>query len=546
MKDRGASWWLPAGVTLFMLFLVNLPYLLGYLTTPDDMVFAGLIMNPEDSQTYFAKMLQGYRGAWLYSITFTAEPHDPAFVGGFYLFLGHVARWLGVSVMGMWHIARNVADVGLLWVTFNFVRGFVPGRKAQTTAYLIAIFGSGLGWVLFLFGQNYWLDAFPVDFKMPEAHLFFTTLTFPHVATGTAMLLLSLQGAFRILYGEVKGWWFPAGAGLLNLLIVVAYPFLIYLLVVTNGLNWLYLTWQKRAINWRKTVQLALTFLIPLPLIGYYVVVLSRNPVFQAWDLQAGLPSPPLPHYLVAFGLMLLMGLVYLVKYRPRMSRPVFLWLWVLAVALLVYAPLRPQRRFVQGVHVALAIFTALSFHEVLWPWLKETRPLVWLSLRPRYTVQKLEGFTRFLLLLFMGLSNVYLLVSLMLIATLQKPYPMYRPVSERVAVEWLDVHAEPDAIILGGYQTGNYIAAQAGNPVLLGHWAETMDFEQRQDDVDQFFQADTSLDWREGLLTQFDIAYVWHGPNEQGLGDYAPSRTAYLTLVYENEDIAIYAVELP
>ena len=54
----------------------------GRITAPG-LSFTGILMNPEDSQTYFAKMLQGYNGRFLYTIPFTPEPHDPAFVGVF-------------------------------------------------------------------------------------------------------------------------------------------------------------------------------------------------------------------------------------------------------------------------------------------------------------------------------------------------------------------------------------------------------------------------------------------------------------------------------
>lgn len=529
-----------------MLVLTNLPYWLGYVTTPDELFFTGLLMNPEDSNTYFAKMLQGYEGAWRYTITFTTEPHNPEFVGVFYLLLGHIARWFSLSVMAIWHLSRNVAGMFLFIVVFYFIRAFVPGRKPQTIAYLLSLFGSGLGWVLFLLGQNYWLNNFPVDFKMPEAHPFFTALTFPHVAAGTAMLLLSLWGVYRILYEDGHGWRLPAGLGLLNLLILIAYPFLIYLLLLISGLNWLYLTWQKRLINWRKTGQLALTYLIPLPLIGYYVVVLSRNPVFEAWDLQAGLPSPPWPHYLISFGLMLLLGLVHLTKHRPQTTKQTFLWLWVLAVVLLVYAPLRPQRRFVQGVHVALSILTAVSFTDVIWPWLRETRPMVWLSMRPRYTVHSLERFVLFFLYIFMSLSNVYLLLSVILTATVQKPFPLYRPAGEQTAIEWLDQNTLDDDILLGHYQTGNFVSGRTGRLVVVGHWAETTDFEQRLDDVERFYQAETTAEWRRQFLETFNVVYVWYGPEERDLGSYDPAGDELLRSVYEQDGIEIYTVDIP
>ncbi|MCP4418024.1 MAG: hypothetical protein GY805_15485, partial [Chloroflexi bacterium] len=86
------EWMLAIGVALATAVIGLIPYWLGNLLTPDGMVYTQLIMNPEDAQTYWAKMLQGFDGAWLYTIPFTPEPHAAAGVGIFYVWLGQLAR----------------------------------------------------------------------------------------------------------------------------------------------------------------------------------------------------------------------------------------------------------------------------------------------------------------------------------------------------------------------------------------------------------------------------------------------------------------------
>jgi hypothetical protein len=148
------------------------------------------------------------------------------------------------------------------------------------------------------------------------------------------------------------------------------------------------------------------------PLLLYYAATLYTNPVFRAWDVQAVTPSPPLPHYLVAYGPMLLLAALYAWKRPQEQSRFLLLWAWIATVCLLLYAPLNPQRRFVQGVHVPLSILTTLGFVEVLLPWLWQTRPLQALLIHPRYSR---AGMTRLLALAFLGfmsLANGYLWLS--------------------------------------------------------------------------------------------------------------------------------------
>ncbi|MBK8901472.1 MAG: hypothetical protein IPM53_09840 [Anaerolineaceae bacterium] len=566
--------WLTAlAVALATAVLALIPYWLGNLLAADGLVYMQLIMNPEDAQTYWAKMLQGFDGAWLYTIPFTPEPHAAAGVGLFYVWLGQLARALGVSLTAVWHGSRFVSSIILFLTTFCFVAAFLPDRRSRWTAYLLALYGSGLGWLLFVLGQNYWLGAFPVDFKQPGAHLFFTTLTFPHISLGTAVILLDVLVLKKIGGQELHAkahaiadcrhgedhpnprqfaqfaakenptWGWAVLAGLANVLLGVAYPFLIYIVAGTAVLFYSYLVWQQRQILWRAGWQIATMFLIPTPLYFYYLSVWRSNEVFRLWDAQAGTPAAPWPHYLLAFGpLLLLAGLFW---WRRPEKRPSFtiLWLWILTAALLLYSPLNPQRRFIQGVHVPLAVLATAGFVQVVLPRWQNGRLWQKIITHPRYETAKLRRFVIMLFLLGMSLSNFYLWLDVTRIAALTQPDLFFRPAAEVEAASWLRENAAGTAVILGSYQTGNFVAAQAGQRVMLGHWAETVDFAGKETAVNQFFNPATSHDWRQNLLKEFNIDYVWFGPREKELGSFDPANASYLAPVYRSKSITIYAV---
>ncbi|KAA3659119.1 MAG: hypothetical protein DWQ04_23210, partial [Chloroflexi bacterium] len=154
-------WLLPLLVSLTTAVFLSIPYLLAHSLTGEGLVFTGLIMNPEDSNTYWAKMLQGYAGEWLYTIPFTPEAHDGALVGVFYVWLGQIARWLGMSLTAVWHTSRIIAATILFLTIYAFISTFTENHRIRWTAYLLTLFGSGLGWLLFIFRATYWLDAFP-------------------------------------------------------------------------------------------------------------------------------------------------------------------------------------------------------------------------------------------------------------------------------------------------------------------------------------------------------------------------------------------------
>lgn len=534
------AWVTAVLIAVVAALLLLLPYYFGYKFSTADRSFTGILMNPEDSQTYFAKMRQGYDGHWLYTIPFTPEPHKGAFVGGFYLALGHLARITGLSLMAMWHAARFITDVILFIVTFYFISIFVARSRTRWLAYLLSIFGSGLGWLLFLFNQPYWLGAFPVDFKQPGSHLFFTALTFPHVAVGTAVTLLSILWLKRAVDGD---WRYGLAAGIINIILGIAYPFLIYLVAITALFYWIYKAWQARRVLWRSGFAAAPAFIIPAPLYLYYAYVLQANAVFKAWDVQAVTLSPPWPHYLLAYGPMLLLAGLFAWKRPSTFSQFAILWAWILAVALLVYAPINPQRRFVQGVQVPLAILTAVSFAQLFIPWLERRRFWQNLLARPRYSVERMVRFVTVLFLLFMSLSNVYLLASVSLSAVVQQPDPLFRPQAEIEAAQWLRDNVGETAVVLGDMQSGSYIAAHAGQRVVLGHWAETVDYKTKTAQVARFFDKNSNDIWRHELMERYKITIVWYSLREQELGEFDPETKPYLEQIYSKNGIILYKV---
>jgi uncharacterized membrane protein len=112
-------------------------------------------------------------------------------------------------------------------------------------------------------------------------------------------------------------------------------------------------------------------------------------------------------------------------------------------------------------------------------------------------------------------------------------------------AIAWLRAAegTTPAPVLLGDYQTGNLVAARAGNQVVVGHWAETIRYDDKIAEVAQFYGGETTDAWRQALLADYNVAYVWHGPREQLLGTFAPETAVYLQPVYQNDTITIYTV---
>ncbi len=530
-----------------------LPYLLGHLAAPDDVVFTGLLINVEDG-SYLSAIEQGRAGAWTYRNFFTTEAHRPIFIQGFYLGLGHLARWLGATAVAVWHLALWLMDFLLFLLLYPFIAGFVAKPAARWTAYALTLLGGGFDWWSFplAFERANTLEAVPMDVYVPEAHVFFSALTYPHFIAGILLIMLILWWTLRALTAPMSArrrWALVVSAGAGNLLLGVVYPFLIFLIAAALGLFYVSLVWRARRFLWPELLRLALIFIIPVPLFLYYAWAISAVAVFKLWNAQAVTLTPNPLHLLLAYGPYLLLGGLSLRRWsnwtRELQTAVLLLYFWVVAVAVLLYLPLNPQRRFVEGLQLPLAILAAMGLFEVVLPRLAGTRFVARLAQRPRYSRAGIQRLVVVLLVLFVSLINLYIYTGTAVTLAVIQPYPLFRPRLEVAAMQQLRKEGEPDAVVLSSYWSGSYLPAQSGHVVFVGQRFETVQFETKRALAERFFAAATPDAWRVQFLSEYQIAYVFYGRSERELGEFELGEKSYLELAYENGETAVYRVLL-
>src|SRR5512141_2008106 len=117
--SRGEWNWLVVATALILAVSLIL-VIYGYVIAPPDHRFAGLIFAQLDGQSYLAKIRQGMRGEWLYTLAYTAESTTPLVVYANYLFLGHIAAALAVGPDVIFHVARLLTGAILLVSLYHF------------------------------------------------------------------------------------------------------------------------------------------------------------------------------------------------------------------------------------------------------------------------------------------------------------------------------------------------------------------------------------------------------------------------------------------
>ena len=125
-------------------------YWLAEVTAPADMVFTGALVNHNDVSSYLAAMRQGGEGRWLFNIQFSPETWRPVLMLPMYMIAGKVLPAVSGSYRPAYDFLR-IAGVLLTGVAlFIWLRHVFPGRpRHQMSGWLLIIFGSGIGWLVY-------------------------------------------------------------------------------------------------------------------------------------------------------------------------------------------------------------------------------------------------------------------------------------------------------------------------------------------------------------------------------------------------------------
>jgi hypothetical protein len=104
-----------------VMLLMTLPYLVGYASQGKNWHYTGLLIAAEDGQSYFAKMLLGANGDWLFKTPYTLTPQNGFLAFLPYLILGKLTSPPGQSeqMAGLFHILRFSGGILAALATYD-------------------------------------------------------------------------------------------------------------------------------------------------------------------------------------------------------------------------------------------------------------------------------------------------------------------------------------------------------------------------------------------------------------------------------------------
>jgi hypothetical protein len=524
--DRGEWRWVLL-VTLVLIVASSLPYLVAWGVTPKNAHFTGLVFNPQDGNSYIAKMRHGMTGSWLFRLPYTPEPHDGAPVYLFYLFWGHVARWMGLGLIAIYHCVRVAGGAVMLLSFYTLVSSISEDVGERRIMFTLAALGSGLGWVAGFLGlvtSDLWVpEAFPAYALLTNAH-------FP-LAIGLMVGIMScgqriVSSEWRDADGDGHVWTWGLGMALAAVILGVIQPFGLVTVFGGLGVTLAVQSVRERSIPWRVTAWVIGAGVVALAYPVYMQRALHADPVLAAWSAQNVTASPPLWDWALSSGLVSVLavpGIAFAVRRGSVGDWLLLGWLLVTLVGIVVPLPL--QRRLGLGLGVPMGLLAGIGW---------------WRTLRPRVAARS-RRLVQGLMVAFCAMTPIFLVLIALVGALAGEPW-FYLSDGEWAALEWLRVEGDPNAVVLCAPQTGLFVPAWAGQPVVYGHPFETVNAEQRREQVEAYWAGEMSVVAQESFLRENRVGYVLVGPRELGIGDWRLENRGW-TSVFEVEGVSVYEV---
>lgn len=529
MSFRNASRLIGA-ISVVVLLAITLPYGYAAQSAEENDIFGGFLLNPKDGNTYLAKMYQGWEGSWKYTLPYTPQDSQGAYIFLYYLALGHLARINHLPLIWVYHVARILGAIILLWALSRFLRAFFHEPRQLALAFGMAAFGSGMGWALLPYG------AFTADFWVAEAYPFLSAYANPHFPLSLGLLLWLLnpialpqdhatfKGSWKSFFGEWQAFFLALGVALLS-------PFGAVVAMLVLGLA-IFLSGVSRKDSWRLAKYAGRLFWAALgsaPILIYDLIAILRDPQLRAWNAQNRTPAPPFWDVLFSFSPLLILavlGGIHIYKSRlltvspdkPDWRLPL---VWASLALVLLYLPLNLQRRFLLGWYVPLTVLAIPG--------------LAWLS----------AGHVRRFVLLAAITLILVLPTNLIVLATVHQAVLSHDPEiflsrEELQALDWLAREPSRQAVVLASPRTGLLIPAYTGLRVVYGHPYETVDSERQMQATLDFYRGALDNAALDDLLRRNQVEYIFYGPAEQALGK--PACLDGLQAVYHTEGVQIYA----
>jgi hypothetical protein len=537
--------WL-AGLALGLIVVSSLPYLYGYLASPADRQFMGLVYGVHDYAQYMSWARESGERL-LVENKLTAEQSPPAFFNLYWWLVGRAARLSGLDFLAVNQLGRLLSILLFVLAAGAFCAAVFDEPARRRFALLLTALSAGFGWGLAALKPLLGELPLPLLVHNSLGNTFFSAMVAPHHLFAAAVL----AGLFwLVLRGYQHGSiWRLALAGLLALVLGLAHTYdlvLAYAVVACFGL----LMTLRDGLRWRWLSGLALFYALSAPAPLYWALLSVSRPDWRevlAQFRNLGVFTPDPLQLIVLLGPMLPLALLTyrgLVPLAERTATDLLLYTWLGLNLLLIYLPLNFQIMLLNGSQLVLAVLATRGLFDHVLPWVRRAAEQArWpgaATVRPA-----LLGGARLLpvlLVLLMLPTNLYLLAWRCLDLG-RGAYPYYLAHDDLAALGWLEQRVEPADVVLSSLEVGHFVPGRTGAHAFLAHGANTLDFNRKRNLVERFYSTSMSDAERRELLARYRVSYIFLGPAERRLGQFQPDQAEYLRPAFVSPLTSVYRV---
>ncbi|MFC1687932.1 hypothetical protein ACFL0L_05165 [Patescibacteria group bacterium] len=527
--------WRFVGIIVFVIIVVTLaPYLYGFFSTPEGMNYSGIHhLTPGDTNVYLSTISSVKEGENSMLNLYTGEEQTIRYINPLWYSVGLFAKVLDLPALTAFHISRILLAAACIVILYLFISLLTASVRVRKLALCIVVFASGLGALFnpFLHDASNLLER-PIDIWVPEGIPFLSLYHSPHLIASTLLIVL-VFGLMALAFRSGR-FSYAIWAGVAGALLTWFHPFNTPTIVFVVGVYLIVAMIMKRKFLGKWVAQYILFGILLIPAVVYLFAVRELDPTIASWTQQNVLPSPSPVMYLIAFAFLIPFVIYTLFKKKIRSERTYrFLLVWIIVSTILIYFPVDFQRRMVEGLFIPLGIITAMGI-IYLWDTYTQTRNT--------FIKQSVLGIA---LVVFLPITNIQILGQDIYIYESKKELPYYIPADEMEAMQWLHNETASDEIILSGEYMGNFIPAYTLRRVYIGHGPQTLDLERKSKEVNNFYGGRYSDTQIQNLLSQENISYIFTSSSELAYGSVDLSAKEYLALVFSNQSVEIYKVDL-
>lgn len=486
------------------------------------------------------------------------------------------------SPLAVFSILRFVFSFLLLLVSYDLINIFLQKNKTQT--FLLFIFGSGIGGILYFLFSLFTPNAFTSSYFAFLYDITRTGITFLSSAD-IAYWTSSLFFGYLALKFFIDRKYYLSGLGLgisilIHLTLGIGFGFL------------LIIYWLIYNIDIKKLIT---ALAIAAPFAIYWLVLYIQQPFFFDWYKVVAVGSAFAPSLIIAFGVIGVLVFYYM-QQRSLFNK----WLFLGSLALITVAKLSQLivksgnisvkqslgqlTQIANGIygyslllHIPMLVVLASIAYRTYKSDLERGEKFILTSLTilllfvllPEGTIfsgryfiplwlpmiiaasyaisylsekYKIEPNKIFVALLLISLPSVIMYNALFQEIPRHNIYPSFYQQDEFAAINFLK--AQPDGNVMSSFEIGSYLPFYTGKRTLFGSALTLItDLDQKITDYNSFYGNATDTQRLE-ILDRYHIQYVFFGINEKKVSGYnILDGKSYLKEIFSTANAKVYRV---